>query len=255
MNPLPHVDVVTLTWNDHDILNQSISSSLSSEAVVLELFVVDNGSEPPVVVPSDPRVQLIRNERNLGVSARNQGVEAGSSPFVCFVDSDAVVEADTIRLLLEPLLSCDDVALACPVFVGQSPWESAGRAPTVGRKLLRALGLSRTYAACRDSGPFWDVDFSISACWLFRRSAFEDVGGLDPSYFYGPEDVDFCLRLKEKGWRIVQVAKARCFHPPRRRYRRLLTRRGAQHAWALVRHFRRHRRFAARRWPSGQRGP
>jgi GT2 family glycosyltransferase len=89
------------------------------------------------------------------------------------------------------------------------------------------------------------VDFAIGACQLFRRSAWEEVGGIDESYFYGPEDVDFCLRLRRRNFRIVQVADALCDHPPRRRNRRLLTIRGLRHAGAVTRYLIR-RRF----WPN-----
>ena len=75
------------------------------------------------------------------------------------------------------------------------------------------------------------------------RSAFDQVAGLDETYFYGPEDVDFCLRLRERGWRIVQLEAALVHHPPRRRNRRLFTRRGMRHARAVCRHLWRHRRF------------
>ena len=92
----------------------------------------------------------------------------------------------------------------------------------------------------------WSVDFAIGACQLMRRVAFEGVGGLDESYFYGPEDVDFCLRLRDAGWEIVQAGDARCIHPPRRRNRKVLTRRGVAHGWAVVRHLARHRPGAGR---------
>ena len=61
--------------------------------------------------------------------------------------------------------------------------------------------------------------------------AFDAVGGLDERWFYGPEDVDFCLRLREGGARIVQCGDASCRHPPRRRNRKILTMRGLRHAY------------------------
>ena len=52
---------------------------------------------------------------------------------------------------------------------------------------------------------------------LFRRQTFNLVGGFDEWYFHGPEDVDFCLRIREAGLRIQQVTSASCEHTPRRR--------------------------------------
>jgi len=165
---------------------------------------------------------------------------------VCFLDSDARLLPPTLGTLLEPLLTGADVALAAPVFVGQSPEASAGRAPTLSDKALRLLDVRNTYRSVTQVGPSWDVDFAIGACQLVRRTAFEAAGGFDESYFYGPEDVDLCLRLRETGHRVVQVAGAACHHPPRRRFRGVYTRRGRQHASAVVRHLWRHRGFSRR---------
>jgi len=241
---LPSVDVVILTWNDGEMLKAAVASALRSEGVDVNVIVVDNGSEPPAVVPDDPRVRLIRNDANLGVApARNQGVRAGSAPIVCLLDSDARLHPGTLRALHSRL--DDDAALISPVFDGQAPEASGGRAPGVLRKASRALGLTEFYGSTRPSDriPTWDVDFTIGACQLIRRRAFEQVGGLDSSIFYGPEDVDFCLRLKTAGWRVYQTSATSCHHPPRRRNRRLLTRRGMAHAIAVLKHLRRHGRM------------
>ena len=241
------VDVVILTWNDGDLLAAAIDSALASEGVDVNVIVVDNGSDPPATVPDDPRVTLHRNPDNRGVApARNQGAALGSAPFVCILDSDARLLPFALERLLEPLLSGPDVALSAPVFVDQRPEASAGRAPSLADKALRVLDVRDTYRSVAGDGPWWDVDFAIGACQLVRRSEFEAVGGFDETYFYGPEDVDFCLRLREAGLRVVQVGGAQCHHPARRRNRGIFTRRGMQHATAVARHLWRHRGFSRR---------
>lgn len=241
------IDVVILTWNDGPLLDIALGSVLESTGVDVRVVVVDNASDPPARVPDDPRVALVVNATNRGVAAaRNQGVRASSSPVVCFLDSDARLHENTLVCLLGALEHDPTVGLAAPVFAGQAHDASAGDAPRFGRKLARLANRTSAYAASGDtSQPMWTVDFAIGACQVFRRDAFESVGGLDESFFYGPEDVDFCLRLKRKGWRIVQVRDAVCDHPPRRRFRGLLTRRGLAHAWAVTRFLWRHRRFAS----------
>lgn len=238
----PVVDVVILTWNDGPLLDAAVASVRSAVGVRANLIVVDNGSAPPAVV--DGPVTLLRNEANVGVApGRNQGVRAGRADVVCLLDSDAQLRPASLRALVAALEGDDRVGLVAPVFEGQSADASGGRAPGLGRKVLRALGVTDRYS----SGAAWrdgvrDVDFAIGACQVFRRSAFEAVGGLDETYFYGPEDVDLCLRLRLAGWRVRQVDTP-VLHPPRRRNRRLLTRRGVAHARAVLRHVWRHRAF------------
>jgi GT2 family glycosyltransferase len=238
------VDVVILTWNDGPLLATAVGSALASEGVDVRVHVVDNGSVPPAEIEPDPRVGLLRNDENLGVAGgRNQGVALGSAPYVLLLDSDARLHPGSLAALLEPLLADEAIALSVPVFAGQAPEASAGVAPTLARKLARITGRTDAYAPVDvpAGAPWWDVDFGIGACQLFRRAAYDAVDGIDESFFYGPEDVDFCLRLLARGWRVVQVGGATVDHPPRRSHRRLLTRRGIAHAWAVARYLWRYR--------------
>ena len=258
----PRVGVVILTWNDGDLLDAAIRSVLESVGVDAEVVVVDNGSDPPAVIPDDPRLRLIRNPTNRGVAAaRNQGAAVLTGRWLLFLDSDARLRPQTLQRLCQAIDAAPDVAVAAPVFAGQRPEASAGRAPGLARKVARLMGLTACYRPSRPplSSPHrscthparssrpgstmaeaWDVDFAIGACQLIRRELFERAGGLDESFFYGPEDVDFCLRIRELGWRVVQVGVV-CDHPPRRRNRGLLTRRGLRHGWAVIRYLWRHR--------------
>lgn len=245
----PVVDVVILTWNDGDLLAAAVDSALASTGVEVRVVVVDNGSSPPAEVVEDPRVRLVRNPANRGVAAgRNQGARLGSKELLCFLDSDARLRPTCLERLARTLTDEQRRAMAAPVFTGQPPRASAGLEPSVARKLARGFGLTSTYRPTPSAGRGrnWKIEFAIGACQLFRRSAFEEIGGFDERFFYGPEDIDACARLRRRSWSLVQVEDARCDHPPRRRNRRLLTRSGVQHALALGRYYWRSPRAS---WP------
>ncbi len=243
----PEVDVVILTWNDGPLLAAAIDSVQGSIGIETNIIVVDNGSQPPATVAEG--VTLLRNEENAGVAAgRNQGIAAGEAAMVCLLDSDAELLPLSLAHLVDGLEACD-AGLVVPVFAGQRPEESAGRCPTLTRKLLRAAGRTNCYETMTDGAEgdldAWPVDFGIGACQVFRRHLWEAVGGLDEDYFYGPEDVDFCLRVADAGGAVYQVAGAPVIHPPRRRHRRPINRAGLRHGWALARHLMRQRRRRA----------
>lgn len=242
----PCVDVVILTWNDGELLQPAVDSALASVGVDVRVTVVDNGSDLPPDVVGDPRLVLVPSRRNLGVAAgRNLGASMGSAPFVCFLDSDARLHPGTLSRLIGGLSADPAIALVAPVFDGQRPEASAGRAPTLTDKILRVTNRRDSYrSAPHPETGSWDVDFAIGACQLVRRDDFVAAHGFDESYFYGPEDIDLCLRLKESRHRVVQVAGAGCEHPARRRNRRLVTVRGVRHGWAVARHLWRHRGYA-----------
>lgn len=238
----PVVDVVILTWNDGPLLGAALASVAASEGVDARIVVVDNGSEPPAAVPEG--VALIRLPENRGVAAgRNVGIRAGTADLVCLLDSDAELGPRSLRNLVDGLEQAGaDVAVPC--FTAQAPTASAGAAPDLADKARRVLGRTAEYRPLGRSEverPWWPVDFGIGACQVFRRSAWEAVGGIDESFFYGPEDVDFCLRIKQSGGLVVQVAGDPVHHPPRRIHRRPINRRGMAHAWAVARYYHRHR--------------
>lgn len=244
------VDVVILTWDDPpEMIGAAVSSVLAS-GVTATVTVIDNGSREPSRLDAD-RVRLVRCPRNLGVSVgRTLGVALGEAPNVLFLDSDARLGPGALRRLLD-VLDEEGIGIAGPAFIGQHPNESAGAAPTLRTKIGRALNRRSTYEDPGDSGPTpvgtRDVDFVIGACQVFRREVWEAIGGLDTTIFYGPEDVDFCLRAKSKGWRVVQVLDAEVHHPPRRAARSVVSARGIRHAGAVARHLWRHRRTGAGR--------
>ena len=109
-----------------------------------------------------------------------------------------------------------------------------------------AASCTRSHAAAamfatagRARGTGWGDDFDATG--HLSRSVFDEVGGLDETIFYGPEDVDFCLRVKAAGHRVVQVGGVEVRHPPRRANRKPLTARGLKHGITIVRHLWRHR--------------
>jgi GT2 family glycosyltransferase len=213
------VDVVVLTWNDGPLLNRAIESALGSVGVDVRLWVIDNASDPPATVPADPRVRLYRNQKNLGVaSGRNQGVRVGQAPFVCLLDSDARLHPNTLGVLAAAVDDDPSIGLVGPVFDDQPPEATGGSVPRLLRMAARVGGRPDDE---EEMGPApadrREVDYVSGACQVFRRQTFNLVGGFDEWYFHGPEDVDFCLRIREAGLRIQQVTSASCEHTPRRR--------------------------------------
>ena len=73
----------------------------------------------------------------------------------------------------------------------------------------------------------------IGACQVIRRTALDEVGLLDERIFYGPEDVDLCLRMHRAGWQVEYVPDAVVMHLERRITRKLLSVLTARHVYGL----------------------
>jgi GT2 family glycosyltransferase len=89
---------------------------------------------------------------------------------------------------------------------------SAWRFPTPFTALVGALFLHRRYTVQSRGDAICQVDWAQSAALLVRRDAAEQIGWFDPAFFVYSDEVDFCKRLRDAGWRTLYVPGAAAFH-------------------------------------------
>jgi GT2 family glycosyltransferase len=89
---------------------------------------------------------------------------------------------------------------------------SAWRFPTPRTALVGALFLHRRYTVQSGGDDVRDVDWAQSAALLVRREAAEQIGWFDPAFFVYSDEVDFCKRLRDAGWRTLYVPGAAAIH-------------------------------------------
>ncbi len=255
----PVLSVVILTWNSCALLDACLAALPAATAsLASETIVIDNGSTDGTVEWLARRTDVITilNRRNRGVApARNQGIRAARGAFLALLDDDTVAAPGALAALVAHLKTTPEVGLAGPKLVGADGHlqYSCRRFPTLLDKLLRRLP-ERFGGAVADDVElrWWDhasvraVDYVIGACQVIRRSALDEVGLLDERIFYGPEDVDLCLRLQRAGWRVDYVPQAVVMHLERRVTRKLLSALTARHLQGLGYYFWKHRYLLTR---------
>jgi GT2 family glycosyltransferase len=119
------------------------------------------------------------------------------------------------------------------------------RLPTVWSKILRRIptgwaqtALAEELLAGYDHQTPRDVDYCIGACQVVRREALAQIGRLDEQFFYGPEDVDYCIRMWRAGWRVMYVPQAVVVHHEQRlTKRRIVSSLTLTHVLGLARFF------------------
>ncbi|MBA3328976.1 MAG: glycosyltransferase family 2 protein, partial [Solirubrobacterales bacterium] len=89
---------------------------------------------------------------------------------------------------------------------------SAWRFPTPTTALAAAVLLHRRYTVQSTGDAVRDVDWAQSAALLVRRDAAEAIGWFDPAFFVYSDEVDFCKRLRDAGWRTLYVPAAQAVH-------------------------------------------
>lgn len=231
--PRKQIHAVVVNFNASELLVRAVSSLLASVDIGVEVSVVDNGSTDNSVaqlhqcIGQDARLRVVENNRNLGFArATNIGMRDAACEFVLVVNPDCIVAPDTISRLLKHLEQRPDVGMAGCLILNPDGSEQAGarRAhPTPWRTLVRVLHLDKMFARHPRFRTFLlhqeplpeqpiEVEAISGAFMLVRRAAIEQVGMLDEGYFLHCEDLDWCMRFRQAGWKILFVPDVEVVH-------------------------------------------
>lgn len=223
------ISTIIVNYNAGEFLRSCVDSLLNCP-LETEVIVVDNASTDDSLdaLAGLPNVQIIKNATNVGfATACNVGIRVASAPFLLFLNPDCFFKPDTLIRLLEAMRFDERVGMVGGLLVNPDGTEQAGgrRAiPTPWRSFVRAFGLARF----ADRWPRLFFDFHLlkqplpnhnieveaisGACMMVRREAIQDVGEWDERYFLHCEDLDWCMRFRQKGWKILFVPSARVTH-------------------------------------------
>jgi GT2 family glycosyltransferase len=196
--------VAIINWNSGPWLRPCIESLLVS-SVKAEILVIDNASEDSSLESVEGfgnRVSVIRNNVNRGFAAAvNQAFHATSTSYVLILNPDLRATAPAVQLLQE-FMDAHPRAGAVGGYVGDKYLPRPF--PTVPSLIFENLGIR--WRTGRAEQP-------AAAALMIRRDAHKDIGGFDEQFYPAwYEDVDFCQRLKAKGWEIHFLPKAEFLH-------------------------------------------
>jgi GT2 family glycosyltransferase len=216
----PRIAAVVLTWNSAAHVVPCVTSLAASSAVDLSIVVVDNASTDatvPLVQATGVPVTMLQTGANLGYAGGNNvGIAhalAGGAAFVFVVNDDTEVAPEMLSALVAALEEDPGAAAAAPTIVHETPanliWWAGGTF-----RLARGLALHDGYGspAPVSHGAPRAVDSLCGCGLLIRRSALEALGPFQADYFMYGEDVEWSLRARRAGWRLLHVPAARMIH-------------------------------------------
>lgn len=253
------LSILILTWNAKGHLLRCLDSLKACTVPDWEIIVVDNGSTDGTVeyleaLQRAGEIRVVFNGRNLGVGpARNEGFKVARGQYILSLDVDTEVQPGAIEHLVAVMDKHGDVGLCAARLHGPDGelQHTCRHFPTLQSKLFRQLpGPLRSALLQEDELLDWDhrglryVGYVIGACQMIRHTALAHVGAYDPAIFYGPEDVDICLRMWQAGWKVLYDGDAVIIHHERRitkNWRRLFSRTTRAHMKSLVYYFLKHR--------------
>lgn len=225
------VTIVVVNYNAGKLLEPCIDLCLQQAG---EVILVDNASVDGSMddvnrrFGGNSRLTVIRNSANLGFAvACNIGARVARGRFVLFLNPDCFLKEDAVRQLRLALDSDPKAGMAGGLLLDSEGKEQGGgrrAVPTPWRSLVRVFHLSRF----EDRWPRIFADFNLheqplpefpieieaisGACTMVKRRAMQDVGPWDEEYFLHCEDLDLCMRYRQKGWTILFVPGSRIVH-------------------------------------------
>jgi len=206
--------VAIINWNSGRFLRPCIESLLATSTSA-ELLVVDNASHDTSLESIERfknRVHIVQNSVNRGFAAAvNQAFQATSSSYVLILNPDLRVTPGAVQQLEEFMENHPRVA-AVGGYVGDKYMPK--RLPSATALVRENFGFPAGGAVAegRPQNPV-SVEQPAAAALMVRRDAYEEVGGFDEQFFPAwYEDVDFCRRLKDKGWEIYFARNAEFVH-------------------------------------------
>ncbi|MBE9507190.1 MAG: glycosyltransferase family 2 protein, partial [Chloroflexi bacterium] len=218
------LSVVVVSWNVRDLLRQCLNSILNTRgALRVEVVVVDNASTDDsveMVRAEFPSVCLITNTENRGFPvANNQGIAVAQGRYVLLLNSDAEVVGEALATMVAYADTHTDVGVIGPQLLNPdgSVQSSRRRFPTMATAFFESTWLE-TYAPLRMLERYYvldqpddatlDVDWVKGAALMARREAIKQVGPMDEGFFMYSEELDWCRRFREAGWRVVYLPTA-----------------------------------------------
>jgi len=242
------VCVVILNWNGGDLTLHCLENLRKADWPGLQCVIVDNGStdgSAEAIAKAFPDVGIIQNPTNLGWAAgSNQGIAWGSArgaDYLLVLNNDTWGDPSMISNLVGAASALHDQAAIIPkIYLGSDRsrlWFARGRV-----NLWTGLFSNPAYNLV-DDGRFdssLEAEYASGCCILMPREIVQRVGGFDASFFAYVEDVEWSIRCRRAGFRIVLCPQARLWHdvsvtgkkrPAMMRY--LLTR---NHLWTLRRY-------------------
>lgn len=209
----PTVSAVVLAYRAEPWLERCVHALLDSEAVGVEVVLVDNGCTDGAVERLEPApgVVVVRPGTNLGFAGGcNAGAAVASGEFLALVNGDLVVEPNALAELVT-FAQKPEVGIAQPsIRLSDDP----SRLNSDGNE-VHFLGFSWCGSfgepAAKRSAPR-PITSVMGAAMLLRRELWDELGGFEPRYFAFHEDVELCRRCWHRGLELVNVPSAVAIH-------------------------------------------
>lgn len=221
------LSIVILSFRNVSKLRTTLESVFKSvTSFKYEVIVVDNDSGDgcaEMVEQEFPQAKLIRNQNNGFAKGNNLGAAQASGKYVLFLNPDTAVEPNVLdecvkRIQTDPKIGM----LGCKLVKADGELDLAARRsfPDPVNSFYRFSGLAKAFPKKFgkynllniDDSKEQEVDSLSGAFMMTSREIIDEVGGWDEDFFMYGEDIEFCCRVKEAGYKVLYFPKVTTIH-------------------------------------------
>lgn len=222
--PAPLVSLIIPTHNGFNLIKQCIESIFDKTTYGnYEILIVDNNSDDPNTLAyfarlaDDNRIRILRDERPFNYSAlNNAAVQHARGEYLGLVNNDIeVISPEWLEEMMGLAIQPGVGAVGARLWYPNDTLQHGGVITGLGG----LAGHSHKHLSKGFPGYFYraqliqGVSVVTAACLLVKKSIYQEVGGLDEANLkVAFNDVDFCLRVREAGYRNVWTPYAELYH-------------------------------------------
>jgi hypothetical protein len=250
------LSVVIVSWNVRELLRDCLRSVEQGWGeLAIEVIVVDSASidgSPAMVTAEFPWVTVLACAENVGFPrGNNMGIAKAHGRYILLLNPDTVVHGNALAAMTHYLDNHPDAGVVGAQLLNEdgSVQSSRRRFPTLTTAFFESTWLQpwaprrlleHYYVLDVPDNQTADVDWLMGACLMTRREVVEQVGGLDEAYFMYSEELDWCRRIKDAGWRVVYLPEAQVTHYQGKSSEQVVVQRHIYFNQAKLRYFRKY---------------
>jgi len=225
------ISFIIVNYNTKELLKDCVNNLLEIKKEIheVEVIVVDNqsfdGSEELMTYEYKDKVTFIKNPKNNLPDGHNLGYQASTGKYVVHLGTDCYPKAKDLLELIRYVEENPSVGLVTAKLVtkdGSIDWDAHRGLVTPWVALTHWTGLDNMFPTSKLFGGYFlkykdfskphEIDVCISHFMLIKKEAYQKVDHWDNTYFMYGEDMDFCLRIQEAGYKIYYIPGVEILH-------------------------------------------
>jgi len=225
------ISFVIVNYNTKELLKSCVDNLLEVKKTIkdIEIIVVDNvsfdGSDQLIEYEYKNRVTLIKNPKNNLPDGHNLGYKASTGDYIVHLGSDCYPKAEELKELIKYMEEHPKVGVTTGKLVtknGSIDWDAHRGLVTPWVALTHWSGLDKFFPKSKLFGGYFlkfkdfskphEIDICISHFMMIKRETYEKVGLWDNTYFMYGEDMDFCLRVQNAGYKLFYIPNVEILH-------------------------------------------